>query len=107
MISQPAEKAMANSVMPFNTADLKYCGAINSSSNLNTLSDGVYYITDSPPENAPASYAVWSVLFQITPSSSMIHQYIIRPYSGVIWMREHSGNPSYWTAWKKWEGVNV
>ena len=98
---------MANSTIPFNVGELKYNGILNSSNNLNNLVDGIYYIQTPAPENAPVTTCVWCILIQITPTSSMIHQYIFKPASAVLWMRERSGNPSVWLNWMKIVGTAV
>ena len=98
---------MASSVIPFNVGELKYCGVLNSSNDLNSLTDGIYYIQATAPANAPENGVVWCILYQITPTSSMIHQYIFKPASAVIWMRERSGNPNQWLVWKKLTGTNA
>lgn len=96
---------MATSVIPFNLAELKYQGIITSANDLNNLTDGIYYITSSAPQNAPQNNCVWCILYQI--KVGLIHQYIIRPYSALIWVREYSGNPESWSGWKKFTGTNV
>ena len=98
---------MANSTIPFNVGELKYNGTLNSSHNLNNLVDGIYYIQATAPENAPTSSCVWCILFQITPTNSMIHQYIFKPASAILWTRERSGNPNVWIAWTKFTGATV
>lgn len=107
LTSQPAEKDMATSVIPFNLAELKYWHSITSANDLNNLADGIYYVTTSAPQHAPAVNCVWCVVYQITITASMIHQYIIKPDASLIWVREFSGNPSSWLSWKKFTGTNV
>lgn len=98
---------MANSVIPFNIGDLKYMGTLNSSNDLNELSDGIYYIQASAPANAPGSGTVWCILYQFTPTASMIHQYIIKPAGFKLWARECSGSPRIWLTWTAFTSVSV
>lgn len=64
---------------------------------IDSLSDGIYYLTNSLPSGIPAE-AQWCFLYQVS-NSAIIHQYIIRPAGGNVYVREHSGSPSVWTGW--------
>ena len=79
-----------------------YKGIITSSDDANSLaSDGIYYISDSVPLNVP-SELVWCFLIQVS-NGAIKHQYIFRPVSGDIAIREKSGSPTAWQTWRKTE----
>jgi len=82
-------------------------GVLNSSNDLNELSDGIYYIQATAPANSPGNGTVGCILYQFTPTGSMIHQYIIKPAGFKIWARERSGNPNVWIGWTAFTGVAV
>lgn len=76
-----------------------YKGIIGSSDDANSLaSDGIYYISDSVPLNVPPGM-VWCFLYQVS-NGAIKHQYIFRPVSGGIAIREKSGSPTAWQTWR-------
>lgn len=77
-----------------------YKRALTSSDDANSIVDGIYYLqaTANHPLNVPGD-AQYCFLVQIS-NSAIKHQYIFRPTSGIMWMRELSGNPNAWTAWQ-------
>lgn len=87
-----------------------YKRSLTTSDDLNNLSDGVYYITSNMPLNVPNGDIdiAYSILLQVS-TSVIKHQYIIKPFTGVFYMREYSGTP-VWQAWKnisnKWTSVS-
>lgn len=79
-----------------------YKGIIGSSDDADSLpSDGIYYISDSLPLNVPSGM-VWCFLYQVS-NGAIKHQYIFRPVSGSIAIREKSGSPTAWQTWRKTE----
>ena len=90
-------------------AGLRYRGTLSSSNDLNNITtDGLYYIQSTAPANSPSGQTViWSIFVQFSPSSSMVHQFIIRPASGKIFMRERSGVGAVWLEWMVISGVSV
>lgn len=66
---------------------------------------GIYQIGNDVPLNAPTSTCYWGILFVIRAGLSQ--QWIVKPVSGKIWMREYSGNPSQWQPWKEFIANNV
>jgi len=81
-----------------------YKRSLQNTDDLNNIADGVYYITNVLPSNSPGSDVQYSLLMQVS-SSIIKHQYIIKPVSGGIWVREYSGNPAAWQSWKKTPSV--
>lgn len=77
-----------------------YKRSLTTSDDLNSLSDGVYYITANMPLNVPNGDIdiAYSILLQVS-TSVIKHQYIIKPFTGVFYMREYSGTPT-WKAWR-------
>lgn len=76
-----------------------YKRSLTTTDDLNSISDGVYYITNNMPQNAPTEIDIsYSLFFQIS-SSVIKHQYIIKPFSSIVFVREYSGTPA-WQAWK-------
>lgn len=76
-------------------------GALSSSDDANSISDGIYYLTNSLPLNVPSDM---QYCFLIQISNSYIKQQIIfRPVSGDIRFREYSGTP----VWQAWQGVRT
>lgn len=77
-----------------------YKRSLTTSDDLNNLADGTYFITNNLPLNVPSGYSIeYSLIYQIS-SSVIKHQYIIKPFSRIVLMREYSGNPAAWQAWK-------
>lgn len=73
-----------------------------------TAMTGIYYIAANTPSNVPVSGLTWCIMFQIVINeTNMIHQYVLKPVAGKIWVREFSGNPSVWTRWKEYAGTAV
>lgn len=87
-----------------NTLDspLFYRGTIKGDMNsYNTRSyNGYYYIATTTPPNAPAS-SVWSIVLVLFAYNDFGIQAIIRPTYNTFLLRERSGNPAQWSAWKK------
>lgn len=92
---------MAVTTIPFNPMDLEYRGNITANDNLDNLQPGVYYLRNEQPINCPSYHWQWSYLFVIDPGTSVIQEYIFRPSSMSICMREKSGNPMAWGAWSE------
>ena len=87
-----------------NTLDspLFYRGTIKGDMNsYNTRSyNGYYYIATTTPPNAPAS-SVWSIVLVLFAYNDFGIQAIIKPTYNIFLLRERSGNPAQWSAWKK------
>ena len=90
-------------------AGLRYRGTLSPSNDLNNITtDGIYYIQSTAPTNSPSDQTViWSIFVQFSPSSSMVHQFIIRPAGGKIFVRERSGISASWLPWQMFSGVSV
>lgn len=81
-------------------------GLLTASHDLNSLDNGrngIWNIGNDIPLNAPNETGwpavAWSFLIQIK-HGSFIHQYIIRSVNMTVYMREYSGNPVAWGAWR-------
>lgn len=87
-----------------NTLDspLFYRGTIKGDMNsYNTRSyNGYYYIATTTPPNAPASSG-WSIVLVLFAYNDFGIQAIIKPTYNTFLLRERSGNPAQWSAWKK------
>ena len=74
-----------------------YKGTLSSGTSVDSISDGIYYMTNSLPVGIP-SECQWCFLYQIS-NAAIIQQIIVRPAGGIVYAREHSGSPSAWTGW--------
>ena len=87
-----------------NTLDspLFYRGTIKGDMNsYNTRSyNGYYYIAATTPPNAPASSG-WSIVLVLFAYNDFGIQAIIKPSNNTFLLREQSGSPAKWSAWKK------
>lgn len=87
-----------------NTLDspLFYRGTIKGDMNsYNTRSyNGYYYIATTTPPNAPASSG-WSIVLVLFAYNDFGIQAIIKPTYNTFLLRERSGSPAQWSAWKK------
>ena len=87
-----------------NTLDspLFYRGTIKGDMNsYNTRSyNGYYYIATTTPPNAPASSG-WSIVLVLFAYNDFGIQAIIKPSNNTFLLRERSGSPAKWSAWKK------
>lgn len=87
-----------------NTLDspLFYRGTIKGDMNsYNTRSyNGYYYIAKTTPPNAPASSG-WSIVLVLFAYNDFGIQAIIKPTYNTFLLRERSGSPAQWCAWKK------
>lgn len=87
-----------------NTLDspLFYRGTIKGDMNsYNTRSyNGYYYIATTAPPNAPASSG-WSIVLVLFAYNDFGIQAIIKPTYNTFLLRERSGSPAQWSAWKK------
>lgn len=87
-----------------NTLDspLFYRGTIKGDMNsYNTRSyNGYYYIATTTPPNAPASSG-WSIVLVLFAYNDFGIQAIIKPTYNTFLLRERSGSPAKWSAWKK------
>lgn len=82
-----------------------YKGIIGSNDDANSLaSDGIYYMGGDLPLNVPSGM-VYCFLYQVS-NGAIKHQYIFRPVSGGIAIREKSGSPTAWQTWRKTEFRN-
>lgn len=81
---------------------LFYRGTINGDMNsYNTRSyNGYYYIATTTPPNAPASSG-WSIVLVLFAYNDFGIQAIIKPTYNTFLLRERSGSPAQWSAWKK------
>ena len=76
-----------------------YKGIIGSSDDADSLaSDGIYYISGDLPLNVPSGL-VYCFLYQVS-NGAIKHQYIFRPVSGTVVIREKSGSPVAWQRWR-------
>lgn len=75
-----------------------YKGTLSSSDDADNIADGIYWLTNSLPSHVPSG-AVWCFLIKLS-NSAMSHEYIFRPVSGDLWMRELSGSPVSWSVWR-------
>lgn len=86
-----------------NTLDspLFYRGTIKGDMNsYNTRShNGYYYIATTTPPNAPASSG-WSIVLVLFAYNDFGIQAIIKPSNNTFLLRERSGSPAKWSAWK-------
>lgn len=86
-----------------NTLDspLFYRGTIKGDMNsYNTRSyNGYYYIVATTPPNAPASSG-WSIVLVLFAYNDFGIQAIIKPSNNTFLLRERSGSPAKWSAWK-------
>lgn len=86
-----------------NTLDspLFYRGTIKGDMNsYNTRShNGYYYIAATTPPNAPASSG-WSIVLVLFAYNDFGIQAIIKPSNNTFLLRERSGSPAKWSAWK-------
>ncbi len=93
-----------------NTLDspLFYRGTIKGDMNsYNTRSyNGYYYIATTTPPNAPASSG-WSIVLVLFAYNDFGIQVIIKPAYNTFLLRERSGSPAQWSAWKKVTMVNI
>lgn len=79
-------------------------GILNSSNDLNDLKTQGYYRTPDPndmPTNMPDNDYAYSGIYVVN-FNSVIHQYIIRPYTSCFYIREYSGSPAAWSSWMKY-----
>ena len=78
----------------------QYKGDLTSANTLSSLEGvGFWRITSSTPSDAPNSSMTWSFVIQLV-YETLKHQYIIKPETRAVWMREYSGTPGSWLAWQ-------
>lgn len=77
---------------------------IGSSENINNITEtGLYVINGTPPTGISSGYA-WSYVMVFSQGGQggyFVHQFLFKPSGGVFLMREWSGSPGRWSAWKK------
>lgn len=80
---------------------LMFRGNITNNTNLNNTTDtGIYYIPNITVSNGPAVNYKYTVLIVINIPSGVIQQSIISPSGNTIAIREYSGYPASWGAWR-------
>ena len=77
---------------------------IGASENINNITEtGLYVIGANPPSGISSTYT-WSYVMVFSQGGQggyFVHQFLFKPTSGVFLMREWSGSPGRWSAWKK------
>ena len=88
------------------TPALIFRGRTNSSMHMDTMTESGIWTTGSA-DTLPGglnNIFTWSFIIVLAdPTSNMVHEYLFRPASGgnnSFLMREFSGNPGAWCAWK-------
>ena len=104
-VQTQAELQTAVSELNSKTSDyweFKYKGDIGSSVNVDDLKSQALYRTlgaTNQPQNLPAVIS-YGMLYVIV-AGALVHQVIMRPTSGLLFVREWSGNPGSWSSWYK------
>lgn len=87
-----------------NSQFLKMIRTIGSSESINDITEtGLYVINANPPTGISSTYT-WSYVLVFSQGGQggyFVHQFLVKPSSGVFLMREYSGSPGRWGVWKK------